>query len=551
MQKISLLNVVMVSYLLKMAFTLIGTANRILAHKLGKEDNQCLTDLRLTDPTADKARIEGTKDQLLKDSYTWILSHQGFTDWRDDDKTQLLWIKGDPGKGKTMLLIAIIKELSQYFESTADFSILSYFFCQATDSRLNNATAVLRGLIYLLLVQQRSLITHLRKKYDHAGRRLFEDANAFYALSEIFRDMLLDMRLKRAYLIIDALDECETGLSKLLELIIRETSTSSSRVKWLVSSRNKPEIEEWLGLADSRIKISLELNAASVLGAVDAYINHKVSYLTKLKGYDRRLQDDIRSYLRAKADGTFLWAALVCKRLEETHHQKTLSVLKAFPSGLEPLYKRMIDFMHDLEDDDDIEFCKQILALMTVAYRPIHLRELISTVGLLGDWSDNLHSLEKLVELCGSFLIVRDAVIYFVHQSAKDYLITNAAHLIFPDGRAKVNYGILSRSLQVMSQTLRRDIYDLCAPGILIDQVGSADPDPLAPVRYSCVYWVDHLHETDGSSHYEGELRDGGTIHMFLQKHFLHWMEALSLMRSMLNGVAMVGKLEHLHRVSF
>jgi len=73
-----------------------------------------------------------------------------------------------------MLLCGIVNEL----KSIAKSDLLSYFFCQATNSRINNATAVLRGLIYLLIGQQPSLISHIRKKYDYAGRTLFEDANA-------------------------------------------------------------------------------------------------------------------------------------------------------------------------------------------------------------------------------------------------------------------------------------------------------------------------------------------------------------------------------------
>jgi hypothetical protein len=42
--------------------------------------------------------------------------------------------------------------------------LLSYFFFQATDSRINNATAVLRGLIYMLIDQQPSLVSHVRYK---------------------------------------------------------------------------------------------------------------------------------------------------------------------------------------------------------------------------------------------------------------------------------------------------------------------------------------------------------------------------------------------------
>jgi NACHT domain len=170
--------------------------------------------LRLTDPHDDMERIEGTKDGLLRDSYVWIVNYENFMDWRDGDETQLLWIKGDPGKGKTMLLIGIVKEM----QSTCNSTLLSYFFCQATDKSLNSATAVLRGLIYRLLVRQPSLMSHVRDKYDKAGKSLFEDSNAYFSLSHILTDMLHDSSVPGIYLIVDALDECESGLSQLLDL---------------------------------------------------------------------------------------------------------------------------------------------------------------------------------------------------------------------------------------------------------------------------------------------------------------------------------------------
>ena len=44
-----------------------------------------------------------------------------------------------------------------------------------------------------------------------------------------------------------------------------------------------------------------------------------------------------------------------------------------------------------------------------------------------------------------------------------------------------------------MSQTLQRDVYSLRAPGFPIDKVKQPDPDPLAAVQYSGLYWVTHL----------------------------------------------------------
>jgi hypothetical protein len=76
-----------------------------------EEDNKYLRDLLLTGPMADMERIENSKDTLLLDSYEWILNHRDFIDWRNGETTRLLYLKGDPGKGKTMLLIDIIREL--------------------------------------------------------------------------------------------------------------------------------------------------------------------------------------------------------------------------------------------------------------------------------------------------------------------------------------------------------------------------------------------------------------------------------------------------------
>ncbi|KAK6076279.1 het domain protein [Seiridium cupressi] len=128
--------------------------------------DQCLSDLRVSDPRDDRSRIQSTKGGLLKDSYWWILEHEDFKQWRGDSDCHLLWIKGDPGKGKTMLLCGITEELSA---APAGQCLVSYFFCQATDTSLNNATAVLRGLIYMLVRQDRSLAKHLHEEWKVAG----------------------------------------------------------------------------------------------------------------------------------------------------------------------------------------------------------------------------------------------------------------------------------------------------------------------------------------------------------------------------------------------
>jgi hypothetical protein len=526
--------------------------------QMSEKDQQCLKHLRLTDPRDDKARIERTKGDLLQDSYRWILDNTDFQQWRDRPENRLLWIKGDPGKGKTMLLCGIINELGRDGSSDACHRNVAYFFCQATDSRINNATAVLRGLIYLLVDRQPSLLSHVRSEYDRAGESLFKDTNTWDALSRIFTNILRDPNLRMTSLVIDALDECVTDLPQLLDLIAQKSS-GSSRVKWIVSSRNWPEIEQQLEPASQKARLSLELNAEAVVTAVKAYIRHKVDQLARLKQYDTSTREAVHDYLSCHANDTFLWVSLVCQALADPKVQKwhALQKLRTFPPGLDSLYARMIDHIRDSEDSD---ICKHILAVATIVRRPVSLRELTSLVEMPGGISDDRESLEKIIELCGSFLTLRDQTVYFVHQSAQDFLLGKASDKapkkasqvafgwVFPSGTECVDHNILSRSLHVMSTALRRDMYSLCAPGFPIDSVRVPDPDPLATVRYSCVYWVDHLcHSVSGTStHRDDLLQDGRVVHTFLKAKYLYWLEALSLLGAMPEGIIATSQLEGL-----
>lgn len=501
--------------------------------KLGK----CTKDLRLTDPRLDKKRIEYTKGGLLEDLYDWILQNSDFQHWRDEHESRLLWIKGDPGKGKTMLLCGIIDEM----EKSNTRMNLAFFFLQATDSRINNATAVLRGLIYLLVDQQPLLISHVRKKYDNAGKTMFEDTNAWTALVEIITNILHDPDLNSTYLIIDALDECVADLPKLLDCLV-QMSSISPRVKWVVSSRNWPSIEERLETAGHKVGVCLELNAESVSTAVSIYIQHKTMQLAKLKKYNDYTRAAVQQHLISNAKDTFLWVALVCQNLESISRWETLAKLKAFPPGLDSLYQRMID---QICDSNHADLCTQILASTAAVYRPITLEELTSLVEILEDMSDDLDSLREIIGLCGSFLTIREGIIYFVHQSAKDYLLAKAVHKISPSGIGGVHQVIFSRSLQLMSKTLQQDMYKLRLPGVSIDLIQAPHPDPLALLRYSCTYWTKHSQEAYSSStSYEHDLTDDGNIYRFLQDYFLYWLEALSLIREVPAGVLAISSLE-------
>ncbi|SCO78478.1 related to vegetatible incompatibility protein HET-E-1 [Fusarium oxysporum] len=469
-----------------------------------------------------------------------LIDLQDFQRWRDDRDSRLLWTKGDPGKGKTMLLCGIVKELENQGKKP-----LAYFFCQAADSRINNATAVLRGLIYLLLDQQPSLISHVKKRYKNAGKRLFEDVNAWVALSEIFEDIFAETLRDSTLLIIDALDECLTGCQQLLDWIVK-ISSECPRVKWIVSSRNWPDIEEKLDNTKQKVRLHLELNQASISAAVRIFIRHRVEALAKEKKYDHQTRDVVEQYLVSHADDTFLWVALVCQELADPKVRKRhmRDKLKSYPRGLDPLYERM---MKHIVNSNDADLCKEILAIASVIYRPITLKELKVLVKSLEDFDQD--DLEEIIGCCGSFLTLREGVVYFVHQSAKNFLLGKTSDQILPSGAADQHYAIFSRSLEALSKSLRRDIYNLCTPGFPIEQVSTPVPDPLASTRYSCIYWVYHLHDSEPAAKTrDKDLQDGGVVHDFLQTKYLYWLEAISLLRSMSEGVMAMQKLRGLVR---
>lgn len=522
------------------------------------ETAKCLSDLRITDPQHDKVRIENTKGGLLKDSYRWILDHSDFQQWRHDECNRLLWIKGDPGKGKTMLLCGIIDELgSQHDEET----LVSYFFCQATDSRINSATAVLRGLIYMAIKQQPLLISHIQEKYKDGGKTLFQDINAWTALSEIFSNILNDTSLKQVIIIIDALDECITDLPMLLNFI--STSTNSavcSRVKWMVSSRNWPEIQDHLNSADQQIRLCLELNDTSISTAVDIYIKHRVKQLARRKGYKPKLENTIQNYLSTHSNNTFLWVALVCENLEKIPLRRTLQMLHELPPGLDSVYNRMMKQIHHLVAVD-AKFSYHILAVVLLVYRPITIAELGCLVKSLdsnladADLDSDLEDanlIHEAIGFCGSFLTIRGEQIFIIHQSAKDYL-TKEMPTVLQSSFADIHGIIFTQSVNAMSAMLRRNLYNLDPLGLPIDQIEAPDPDPLKSLYYSCTHWANHFCDiysnNDQSPHEVGD-KESQLALQFIQNYFLYWLEALGLIKCVEDGVLSIIRLESLLKVS-
>jgi hypothetical protein len=215
-----------------------------------------LRDLFLTDPFEDKNALKRKKGIRATGTCEWILETEELSAWLDTERrtesqnhaTNILWLHGLPGTGKSTMSIFLAEELPRIFSATTGRT-LAYFFCDTSSEERSIATAVLRGLLIQLLQQHPQLLNYLLPKYNERKAKLF---TSFDALWTIFMNFATDKATGRKYCIIDALDECEpdsqvTLLTQLQQTFGHHSSDDPvSNIRILITSRPYPEIDECL-----------------------------------------------------------------------------------------------------------------------------------------------------------------------------------------------------------------------------------------------------------------------------------------------------------------
>jgi hypothetical protein len=189
----------------------------------------------------------------------------------------------------------------------------------------------------------------------------------------------------------------------------------------------------------------------------------------------------------------------------------------------------------------DPEFCKNVLVATSLAYRPLSLGEL----AVIADLPPKIPP-QHIVEKCGSFLTIIEKTVYPIHQSAKDYLMENYESRLQPAGVAQGHVDTSMRCIDAMSRILKRNMYSLDY-GFKPKDMRPPEPDPLASIRYSCVFWADHLCFLDSKcSELQRELVDDSRVHRFLKERFLRWLESVSLLGKLSDGVQSMMRLLHM-----
>lgn len=145
-------------------------------------------------------------------------------------------------------------------------------------------------------------------------------------------------------------------------------------MKWLVSSR--PEIDVYAKLKNSNTSRTLvELDAQSLEGPVNAYIDHKLSALKGRDSYDGDTLAEVSKEVRQRAMNTFLWVALVFKELDEVEGYDAVEIIQKIPPDLSEVYDHIMTRIENGKMNDP-QYCKNVLVATSLAYRPLSLPEL-------------------------------------------------------------------------------------------------------------------------------------------------------------------------------
>ena len=505
-------------------------------------DRLCLRNLRCPDSRLVKNILKESKDKLRRESFEWILRDPKYQSWRDGDEVCLLWIKGGAGKGKTMISIGLIEELSQFCK--ANSSVMTYFFCQNANSQHNTLEGLMKGLILQLINQRPALKECLRSRWDTVTSSFDRDLTSWRALWHLLLEMIEQCDCSKTYLIVDALDECQdSDVEEFLRALVMNGLHSPDRggVKWLLTSRPLDSAERTLLAGYDQVQMSLELESHHLSKAVQSYITHKVNELSHRGEYERPLKEQVEFQLHQKCEETFLWVSLVCKRLEEVSPDEVLVTLQKIPHGLHSLYGQAFKQL-SCGKTKKIRMCMRLLKVMMLAYRPLRIGEFAAVAGFQDDEDVALTS---IITRCASFLRLREQSVEFVHQSARDYLAEGNQQLILDSHGIHGHCDIALNCLSHLSQSLKVNLLNL-PPDAKLKTVEALRAENktlvLDNLEYAAVFWGRHVRDGDCIQSWSPAIVEGSIVE-FLNAKLLEWLECLGLLGML--SIAM-GILQHL-----
>jgi hypothetical protein len=367
-------------------------------------------------------------------------------------------------------------------------------------------------------------------------------------------------------LVVDALDECDddNNIRVLLHLLAEARSLEKVRLRIFLTSR--PEIPIRYGfcqIPDAEHQDFVLHNISPPI--VDHDISIFLEFNLRLIGQERSLGpgwpggDTIRCLVQV-ASGLFIWAATACRFIREGKRfaAKRLDTILNGSGGAATAPEKYLNEIYitvlkhsvyaEYTDEEKEElYCmlRQILGSIAVLSSPLSVYSLSRLLRVIKeDIDQTLEDLQSVLD------VPKDQTrpLRLHHPSFRDFLLNNdrCKDPNFWVDEKQAHQTLADRCIQLMSTSLTEDICGVNIPGTLIADVECRRIEQCLPleVQYACLYWIQHLQRSGA------QLRDNDYVDQFLRNHFLHWLEALSWMQKISEGILEIISLESIAPVS-
>ncbi|KAH0551496.1 hypothetical protein GP486_007289 [Trichoglossum hirsutum] len=475
--------------------------------------------------------------------------------WGDgDDERCIFWLSGMAGTGKSTIARTVARK---YYDRNRLGA--SFFFSRGRED-VSHASKFFTSIAVQLANKSPALKRHICKAITEcssiASQVLRDQWNQLVLgpLSKLEADSLQSPLI----LVVDALDECDgkDDIRVILQLLGEARKLRAIRLRIFMTSR--PEIPIRHGfyqLLETRHHgfVLHNISPPIIDHDISIFFEHNLGIIKQKLALaaDWPGKQTIKCLVRS-ANGLFIWAATACRFIGngEQFAEKRLSlILKGGPTVKGPegklneiyvaiLTNSVSDEYDDKEKEELYKMLKEALGTIVILFSSLSAislaRLLHIPMGNLYRTLDDLHSVLEVPKDDGQPVRLH-------HPSFRDFLLDKQRchdERFWVDEK-KAHEALAESCLRLMSKNLKRDICDLHSLGTLTSEVDSCRVEQYLPadLQYACRYWVQHLLRA------QLDLCNHRQVSEFFQKHFLHWLEALSLIGKISEGGHMVTEL--------
>ncbi|CAG9983012.1 unnamed protein product [Clonostachys byssicola] len=339
----------------------------------------------------------------------WLTSSATYKEWLESQDHGLLWIRGIPGSGKSVMAARLVDELAKL---NPGCPVLYFFFRQIIDAN-HEPQALLRDWMDQILNYSPPLQSQLLKYVN--DRR----TTGSISMEDMWRDLrtALSSLPGNVFCIADALDEMDQGNDTFLQALGSLGQFMPAKVKVLITSRPVPSVEGPLRKT-SGLHVRLQENL------VDLDISNYVDLMLAKSSIPEGDWKVIREAVPGRANGLFLYAKLAMDAFLEPGAD-IKSVIGQLPVDLNALYTDLLN-EHAKRSGVDPRVQHLILQVVTHATRPLRLLQLTDLV-MVANPDENARTVKDTKSLiraaCGPLLeILADETVSVIHHSFTEYL---------------------------------------------------------------------------------------------------------------------------------